>query len=366
MQDNRRRALHILMNQLWAVCSTPIVSEIMRAYAYNSSDVVGNIITGDIREDDTYMKLKDVGFDLVVGNPPYNNDMYIDFVLKGHELSRKYDLWITPAKWQAKESKLNDRFRSKIVPNIEKVVFYPETREIFDVTLRGGISVFITCSSPVPRHEIICKCKRQPLFNESCFASELDSLYPCYSYMRAKFISDAYMDQVVSLKRNVFCAEQEYGSASGDVVVRQGSKVTGYLNSENDERLWNQIYLGKYKVCLAIMSGASEIDESGRVLGLNEIHKLLPMEVPKGSYPVLFMSDKEAEVDSFISYMKTKFFRFLYFIGTTGSTVSANFFRFIPKPECFDHIFTDEELYNRYKLSEYEVGIIESIIRERE
>lgn len=27
-------------------------------------------------------------FDVVVGNPPYNNDMYLDFVMIGHELAK--------------------------------------------------------------------------------------------------------------------------------------------------------------------------------------------------------------------------------------------------------------------------------------
>ena len=27
-------------------------------------------------------------FDVVVGNPPYNNDMYLSFVMVGHELAK--------------------------------------------------------------------------------------------------------------------------------------------------------------------------------------------------------------------------------------------------------------------------------------
>lgn len=47
-------------------------------------------------------KFKQMDFDVVVGNPPYNNDMYLSFVMIGHKLAKQFTLMITPAKWQAK------------------------------------------------------------------------------------------------------------------------------------------------------------------------------------------------------------------------------------------------------------------------
>jgi len=39
--------------------------------------------------------------------------------------------------------------------------------------------------------------------------------------------------------------------------------------------------------------------------------------------------------------------------------------RFVPQPEAFDHMFTDKELYEKYNLTEEEINIIESVIKER-
>jgi hypothetical protein len=39
--------------------------------------------------------------------------------------------------------------------------------------------------------------------------------------------------------------------------------------------------------------------------------------------------------------------------------------RFVPDPGAFDHIFTDEELYKKYELTQNEIDIIESVIKER-
>ena len=53
-------------------------------------------------------ELKLMKINAVIGNPPYNNDMYIPFVEMGHQLATDCSLFITPAKWQAKGGKVNE------------------------------------------------------------------------------------------------------------------------------------------------------------------------------------------------------------------------------------------------------------------
>lgn len=43
-------------------------------------------------------------FDVVIGNPPYNKGMDLDFVDLGYKLSKKNVCMITPAKWQTAEA----------------------------------------------------------------------------------------------------------------------------------------------------------------------------------------------------------------------------------------------------------------------
>lgn len=86
-------------------------------------------------------------FDVVIGNPPYNNDLYLDFVQLGHLLSSKYTVMITPAKWQAKtdgkpaSSKTpdkNEQFRKNIVPYMSDIVNYRNATELFEIAEWGG------------------------------------------------------------------------------------------------------------------------------------------------------------------------------------------------------------------------------------
>lgn len=90
-------------------------------------------------------KLKELGqmkFDVVIGNPPYNNDIYLDFVQLGHALSTKCSVFITPAKWQAKGGQKNEEFRKNIVPYMSKIIHYPCSLDIFNIDEQGGICYY--------------------------------------------------------------------------------------------------------------------------------------------------------------------------------------------------------------------------------
>lgn len=90
-------------------------------------------------------------FDVVIGNPPYNNGMDLDFVNLGIELAEKYCIMITPAKWQtsADDQRVASKtinykgFREKIVPHMSKVVFYPDCKDIFDIYQTDGITYYL-------------------------------------------------------------------------------------------------------------------------------------------------------------------------------------------------------------------------------
>jgi hypothetical protein len=73
--------------------------------------------------------------DVVIGNPPYNNDIYIPFVETGHNLASQCSVFITPAKWQAKGGKKNEQFRQNIVHHMSNIVYYHDSRDIFNIKM---------------------------------------------------------------------------------------------------------------------------------------------------------------------------------------------------------------------------------------
>ena len=83
---------------------------------------------------------------------------------------------------------------------------------------------------------------------------------------------------------------------------------------------------------------------------------------------LIFSSSNLDECKSFISWGYTRFIRYLLSLslsGLTGIGSKNTWWRFVPDPGSFDHIFTDEELYKKYNLTPEEINIIESVIKER-
>lgn len=326
-------------------------------------------------------------FTCVVSNPPYNDDIYIDFVNLGVAVTEQCSVYITPAKWQAKGGQKNEQFRKDIVPYMSKIVYYRDSTDAFNIQEWGGISYYILDRQVHNIKSIMNKCSKNKIL-ESEFEEHDETEVNLYNrkllniigkvgtlgvgfkqslYVRNTDHGEKAISGTLGLKRQVFVGEQDRGGpdkASGDYVeVMQGDKLAGYKNKKD---LFTDYNLDKYKCICSIMPGAvSAFDKDEKVLGMFKIAIIKPNQVPKGSFPVLRYFDTEDECRSFVSYMNTKLISFMYYLGCCGTTLTKEFFRFIPDPEKFDHIYTDEELYNKYEITADEQKLIESIIKDR-
>lgn len=72
---------------------------------------------------------------------------------------------------------------------------------------------------------------------------------------------------------------------------------------------------------------------------------------------------------SFVSWIYSKFTRFFLVpnISKLNNIQTNHCFRFVPAPPTgkFDHIYTDEELYEAFDLPQKYRDVIESVIKER-
>lgn len=143
--DSTERSQHILGNMLYGISPSMETALISRKTLYGNWSTEGNIkyIQGYREKVKANYKsvskeLNTMKFDVVIGNPPYNNDVYLDFVTLSHQLSSQYTCMITPAKWQAKGGEKNEKFRRDIVPYMSHIVYYPDCSDVFDITSWGG------------------------------------------------------------------------------------------------------------------------------------------------------------------------------------------------------------------------------------
>ena len=90
-----------------------------------------------------------------------------------------------------------------------------------------------------------------------------------------------------------------------------------------------------------------------------------PGAVCTETYLVIGAFDTEEEAQSLVTYMKTRFFRFLVSLTMFSHHITKSGYQFVPVQD-FSKPWTDEELYDKYELSQEEIDFIESMIRPME
>lgn len=357
-----------------------------------------------------------VKFDVVIGNPPYNNDIYLDFVTLGDQLASKATCMITPAKWQAKTdgkpkgSKTDDKnetFRKNIVPRMSDIVYYPCTEDIFSIREVSGISIMLIGKDINGSKNIKVACNRNSNINsdfeehDEVGASlqnrkilqiigkmgQLGEGFKQSLYVKNTDHGEPCLMGQLGFKRQTFTGEQDRGepksSGTDYVEVMQGEKVVGYRQIRD---LFTTLNLDKWKITTSIMAGNIYLDDNGKTLGIVPCNILKPFQVPKGSYPVLAYFNTYEECISFKTYYESKLVSFLFYFGACGSTLTREFYRFIPDPKDWSCIYVDAphsgvtpdehgkyeyngkiycSLYIKYNLTPEEIEIIESVIKER-
>lgn len=342
------RRQHILENQLYGIATSSTAAAIIRKQLYDDPTIAGNIVyTADrVTKELTQGAFRIMKFDVVIGNPPYNKGMDLDFVDIGFELSKQYTVMITPAKWQTAEanqkvaSKMTyGKFREKIVPHMNYVCFYPDALDVFGIGIREGITWFLLDKQIHEKCQVVNKCKLQKWFNseKSRCITNGETLHN----IGAEIVS--YLGEYKKFRFNTVSGKEKYSVWSmNDITIGGRSGSDYFLLSSTGQ---------------SVYVGTSKIIEQGNILS-----------IPNASV-LTFESNDIAECQSFISWLNTKFTRFFVAINLSSRSgvMENNYFRFVPAPPSgkFDHIYTDAELYKAFNLPQKYIDVIEAVIKER-
>jgi site-specific DNA-methyltransferase (adenine-specific) len=90
-----------------------------------------------------------------------------------------------------------------------------------------------------------------------------------------------------------------------------------------------------------------------------------PGEACSETYLVASLAKSKTEAQLIVSYMRTKFFRFMVSLRKVAQHNKAETFSFVPEVPL-DRAWTDRELFKRYSLSEQDIEFIDSMIRTME
>ena len=145
-------------------------------------------------------------------------------------------------------------------------------------------------------------------------------------------------------------------------LLLHSSRGIGYVSKEMVTASFD--YVDKYNVITgkAISGHLGETDENGQVKLLATTKVIKPYEIATESYLAIGKFNTVNEANNLLSYMKTKFMRFLLLQGLTSMNITKERFLFVPLQD-FSHTWTDAALYKKYNLTNEEIAFIESMIK---
>lgn len=325
-------------------------------------------------------------FDVIVGNPPYQlSDMgdlnegvrnrggatpiYNRFVQQAKKLKPRYLSMIIPSRWFAGGRGL-DEFRDDMLNDkrLRKLIDYPVSSECFPgVEIKGGVCYFLwERDSPG-----LCEVKTKRGDTESVMIRPLieegSDIFIRYNE------SISIMRKVLSRREESFSkyvsAEKPFGLRTffkghpkpfENSVKIYANNAVEYISSSVITQ--NEDWINKHKVYITMAYGAGE-DFPHQII--NKPFYGSPNTCCTETYLVIgpFLSKRTAE--NVISYIRTRFFRFLVLLRKNTQHAAKSVYYFVPV-QNFDESWTDEKLYKKYDLSQEEISFIEAMVRPME
>ena len=317
-------------------------------------------------------------FDVIIGNPPYQLDtggsgrqatpIYHEFINQAKKLNPRYLSMIIPSRWFSGGMGLNS-FRKKIFSDskIRKLVDYPDSSDCFPgVQIKGGVCYFLwdrdnkgLCNVASYKNGKIASKMERPLLEEGqdifIRYNEAVSVFKKVLVEKHKSFSSIVSSiGLFGLKTDF----KDYKTMPFEKSIKiYANKNIGYI--KESVVLKNKDYISKNKIFITEAYGAGETYP----------HQILNKPIfagegtcCTGTYLVIGPFENKKITESVLSYVETKFFRFLVMLNKPTQHATSKVYKFVPI-QNFDEEWTDEKLYKKYNLNKDEIKFIESMIR---
>ncbi|QYN52476.1 Eco57I restriction-modification methylase domain-containing protein [Lactobacillus panisapium] len=329
------------------------------------------------------MDSKEFKFDVVIGNPPYHEEtngagrqakpLYNLFVEQIEAMGTPISSIIMPSRWFAGGMGL-DKFRDHMMNDlhIKKIVDYPNSKEVFSNTsIGGGVCYFvrnIDYSGPCDvvnvskgkTNEMYRSLREFPVlvrYNEA--VSIIRKVLPKKGEGVASIMSSLMPFGLNTCYRG----EKKRKNKEDLKLYASGNSIT-YIKRSDIKK--GEEFVDKYKVIISKTGSehAGEPDKHGMFKVIPSTMRVInPGEVCTHSYFVAGQFDSSDVANNLLSYLKTKFVRFLVLQSMSGIGLSRQVFTFVPIQD-FNQSWNDQKLYKKYSLTEAEIGFVESMIKE--
>lgn len=342
------------------------------SYAYN---FIHTRFPERLFENDIINKEKEMKFDVIIGNPPYQLSdggaqasampIYHKFIQQAIILKPRYLVMITPSRWFAGGRGL-DEFRNEMLNDnrLREIHDFVRADDIFPgVEIKGGVSYFL-------------------------WDREYQGLCKVYSYDEGNLISvserpllekgsDSFVryNEPIPILRKVMSKKEK--SFSNLVSAQKPFGLRGFFNQFKSEPFNNSIklyanqrigyitldqviqkreWVSQWKIFIPRNSGIGSMKKDWLKPIIGE-----PGTCCTETYIVVGPFPDKKTTDNVVSYMQTKFFHLLLSLKKVSPGLSSKVFSFIPIQD-FNEVLTDETLYRKYSLTKEEIAYIENMI----
>jgi hypothetical protein len=350
--NDKDRKKHILENMLFMAEYNKkncfIVKQIFNLNnEYKLNLYEGNSLQLDIQKEFGIDKL-----DIVIGNPPYNEELkssgatalYNKFV---EYYITKCDIlcFVIPSRWFSGGKGL-DSFRKKMLnrTDIVYIKHFDDASTIFgkSVEIKGGVNYFLKDShhnGDCKFNGSITKLNNYDVFVDGKYHPLICKLIKLESITKHYISQDYYKIQTNDTRLMV--------DPTKDTIKCYVSQQKGFEKYIKKSEIKKDIT--KWKVITARASSANNDCFGNTFIGN-------PNEVHTKSY-ISFNINSEDEAKSLVSYMRCRLPNFMLYLRKNSQDICESTCKWIPLPPL-NKEWTDEEVYNHFKLSEDDIKLI--------
>ena len=405
------------------VCKTPMARSITRRtlagfrdtrvnarYYPNLIETISEsptVVVNTLRDGKRFWKNNDnrnMKFNAIVGNPPYQviqsteragintafaSAIYPQFIEISRKLAPVYISMITPSRWMTKTGQgISDNWVDDMISGNHFMTIhdYYDALDCFNgVEIKGGINYFLYSNKYTGKCNYV-------LHQNSIQSKRFDFLDALGAGIVIRdTVATSIIEKIVKLEGEYFqnhsfskyVSPQHYFDKDGLLTT----SWTGFV-SERDSEHTIKYYLNKQMNSRGFAwIKETDIPKNHEAIPLHKVyiskaynggdafpHQIIgkafygePNSVCSQTYLIIGYNAGFTKTicDNLITYMSTRFFRYMVFIKKKTQDNPSSVFEFVPLQD-FSKSWTDEELYAKYGLSDDEIAFIESMIKPME
>ena len=394
------------------VCKTPMARSItkrtlagfrpVRVNAQYYKDLIQNIserpeaVVNTFRDGKHFWKINDntnMKFDAIVGNPPYqvmdgggrgdsSKAIYNLFVDLAEQISPKYLSVIIPARWYSGGKGLDD-FRDHMIHDtrISYLHDFVQSTDCFPSSqIKGGVCYFLWSKGYKGKCLVVSSCNDKQTCCDRYLVEQDGDVFVRYN------------EAITALRKVLLKKEPSFAllisnndpfgfDTREEHSARRVRLEFSLIPKENDVLIYyyqwqtkgvGHVSMNEIKQGIDLVNCHKILISKAYGAGDNYPHQIInvpfyvaPMSCCTETYLAIGPFGSEMEAMNALSYMKSKFFRFLVLLIKNTQNAMQGVYRFVPLQD-FSKPWTDAELYAKYGLTDEEIAFIESMIKPME